>query len=1304
MGFLDIFTSKLGFNKKEDSNPTPVYPTPTGAPIQRRSMISQATGSSSPFMSTLSSKIGVDKIGVPKIKQTEHTPFTRDLATNLQSIVEPVASVGRAVITRPIRTVIKSFEELGGYLGDPNYKPEPYVPTQPWEQGLYGKEPIKSYPEQGKDIIKISQDIQKPIIGQNGEVYFKGVDKKLAIPLAFFGTLGGPLGDLLPGGGEDKIAIEKVFKGVADDIAEAILKSADNANSFKILKEAGISDDIAKESAQILTNTKTKEEATKAMRDVAAKQLQITERQIGTRIDELKNKQKGVEIDPQTGKKVQKDPVILTADEVDELKFLSKNKTKPENILMSERFSDVKGELSPNPRKTLPQKTVEQLNEIDRNDYEKYLKKKLEDIPTPSKDEETVIFSGDGKGGQYIDTDITKALNRGISEDTNVMNVKKENLISTGDKGKDAVGERLLKADVAIPEKVLKHNVSGEEFKVLSKTGEDSMVESLKTGEKLIIKNTDIQAKFTQSKNIKQVAESKALETAAGIEKERKYITSAKASERVNETIKAELNGTYDPKSNKDLIERASTRVADNIEEAKKMATTQSSDEAVATGVSLTEHYSNKIENAVSKEEKLSIAKEAADVINRQAEILTEAGRTVQAASLLGKQTPEGLLRTTARKIKEYNKLNPTKKVPELSGENVVDILEKGKKIEKMADGIKKEVAIKDLADEMERLIPTPMWKKITNLWKAGMLTGIKTSGVNLMSTFWMGVGEKVSKIPAVGIDMASSLITGKRTKAFVNPVEYMNGAYQGAKNSIKYLKTGISGEVGETALEHYKVYYDSKLGKFLGKGAEGVYRLLGAEDMPFFYGTLKSSLAEQAIVAIKNEGKVFANSTERSKFIENFINNPTDEVLAIAKEDANIATFKNDTALGKMASAIQNSHPLANAILPFAKTPSAVATAMFNYSPAGAVHTLYRNFIKGGFDQKDFAEGLGRAVTGTAALWLGSEIYKQGKISLEYPADEKERAKWEATGKTPNSILIDGKWIPLVSFGPAGSVLGIGGYVQKGKDETGSMAGGVVSGLFGGIKGLTEQTFLTGVKNLVDTINAPEKKGVVFAGGLIGSIVPTIVSDFTAAFDDYQRKASGTILGPLKSRTPIWRQTLPKKLDVWGQPLERNRTVVGTAISPMRLSNIIQGPLNTEVERLGLLGEDIRPTKIDAKIKNINLDNAEYYKYQRLYGNILTKGLTALIKNPSYQAMDPEDQVVIWEKSISEIKKATSELILPALIKNRYELDDSVNEKAVSELVNVLYKKSPDFAKASPEKQKKVILKLLNKGNKQTQ
>jgi len=1229
------------------------------------------------FISTLSSNLS--NIGIPKPKEVAPLKPSFSAEQNkkiAQDVMNAPAELGRLIISRPIRMAVQSFQDIGGRLGDKNYQPEEYVAKTPVEKALFGEKPIKSAGLQYKDI---QQEKESLIEG--------GVNKNLVNALGIFAAVA-PMGDVLAGGGEKKKAAEVLFKGVFDDLIKQGTKLDNVEEAFNLLKKSGIEDDIAKVKAPLLSATKTSEETTKLLRDTAAEQLQKVSNDAITKVENLKAKQKAGQ--------------YLDADELEELNFLSKNKNKPEVIIASRKLAQE------------PVETVAKVaDEVIQDNSLISEAKKYNSAEEFVKAQGTHVYRGEG-GSNVAQGKALLAEGKHFASDSKYpqgFGKVSENIIKPSAKVLDLGDSTFteISQKLGIPERKY---ISPKELSTIAKekgydvikysgeyksTGKQFTHFVDLTGDSTITKSqlTDIWKK-AQDTNIKQVQETEALKKAAGtIERERGYITSAKASDSIASDIAREISENYNPKTNDILVKNSTERVANNFDEAKKFARENSSDEAVATRVAVDKQLSHAYRTAKDPEEKEKLAQELTESLREHSRLATEEGRAVQANRLLGKTTPEGILRETQKMIDSFNK-TAKKKLPDITQKDVEYVMKKTDEIEDMADGVKKEVAKKELADHLESLIPSSWWKKIIQVWKAGLLTGIKTSGINISSTFFNGLSEKIKDIPATGVDLATSLITGKRTKVFTLKGE-LSGNKEGLKKGWEYLRHGITEMDDPSKLEYGKVNYENwgKVGKVLEKYTESVYRTIGSEDFPFFYGAFRRSLNEQALVKIKNEGLQFANKAEKNKWIDDFVSNPSKDAFAMADADAKIATFKNDTALGRAAVSIRNASPLAEVILPFAKTPSAVASAIFNYTPAGQIVDIFKMVKRGEFDQKKFAESLGRGITGSAALWLGYNLYKDDKITLGYPQGEKERAEWEATGKIPNAIKLGGKYYPLTSFGPQGSLLAVGGYLQKGYDESGSITGAVTQGMFGGLKQLTEQSFLTGVKDVIDAINDPEKGGAKYTSRLIGSIVPTVISDGANSIDEYQRKQVG-ILGGLKSRIPIVREkTLMPKLDVFGNKIERNRTAIGTMFSPIRLSNETPSELTNEIERLGELGEDVQPTKVDSTINNVKLNDKEYFFYQRFNGELTQKALSNLINNPEYQKMDAVEQAKLWKNVISQIRNATRDMTLPMLLIKRYDLPTETNPQLISELVSEL-SKNERFSKATPEKQSILIKKIL--------
>ncbi|KKL62846.1 hypothetical protein LCGC14_2181120, partial [marine sediment metagenome] len=424
------------------------------------------------------------------------------------------------------------------------------------------------------------------------------------------------------------------------------------------------------------------------------------------------------------------------------------------------------------------------------------------------------------------------------------------------------------------------------------------------------------------------------------VARERGFIFGVKAT-----VPELKIAGQYIPRETDKLAIRARNLVIDDIATAERLALTGTNDKAVATATELIKHYSELASRATGAE-KIAFYDKIAEIAVEIAPKLTEQGRAIQAASILGRQTPEGQLRFAARTIQKYNEsvelakggiLGLRKKVPELTGEQAEKILKRAKDIQNMPDGIDKAMAFKKLQDEIADLIPSPWYKKLINLWKAGLLTGIKTSGLNTFSNLFHGISEVIKDIPAVVVDRAASLFTKERTLALtVRGVK--GGIAEGFGKGIRYMRTGFDERNIAAKLDWRRVSFGkSKFAKAVQTYEETVFHLMGAEDQPFYYGAKARSLGSQSIAQGKNKG---LKGKELQKFVQNLIENPTDDMLRYAANDAEIAVFQNRTVLGKVARAIQKV-PGGEVVVPFGRTPSAVAMQIINYSPVGIVKTF---------------------------------------------------------------------------------------------------------------------------------------------------------------------------------------------------------------------------------------------------------------------------------------------------------------------------------------------------------------------------
>ena len=733
--------------------------------------------------------------------------------------------------------------------------------------------------------------------------------------------------------------------------------------------------------------------------------------------------------------------------------------------------------------------------------------------------------------------------------------------------------------------------------------------------------------------------------------RERGFIT------RVKETspeLKLIVKGQYIPRSTDRLAIKARNLIKDDIVTAEKMAREGADDKAVAVAAELMNHYNNLARIARTELDKMKFYNMAGDIAHEIAPKLTEGGRLVQASAIYGRLTPEGILRFSARQIEKYNeeiaKVPPLirriqrlpDKLPKMTGGQVKELVEEARRITAMPDGEDKALAFHQLHNRIAELVPTPLMNQIITTWKAGLLTGLTTTGLNAASNLFHGIAEVVKDVPAAAVDSVAALFTGQRTMALtlrgLGP-----GAKRGYKEGWKYLGTGLSKrDIGAKLDRRRTNFGKSPFGRAAQKYVETIFRFIGAQDQAFYYGALDRAIYSQAIARAMNKK---LRGVEARRFADDLFDNPTDDMLKNAVLDAETSVFQHKTALGILGGRIQRlGGGVGEVVVPFARTPSAVAMQILNYSPIGVARALgmailhYNDFAS---VQRQFSMAMGRGITGTAIMGLGAHLFEKGRISLRSPRDAREKEQRELEGWAPNSIKIGGKWRRAHIFGPPGLMLLWGGYMRQFYEETGShtaaadMAETFLKSL-GGIAGtFTEQTFVRGIDSALGLITDPERnwqRGVSTLLGPLGpSAVPTIVSHAARATDPYQRNIGegvrGIFIDGLKARIPGLRQQLQPRVDVAGQVVERPVSPIQTMIDPTRPSKVKTSPTITELARLSTAGHRVTPTDIGGRHGFGSLTPEQNTLLEQDAGQRLFRALDVLFNSEEYAGLTDEDK-----------------------------------------------------------------------------
>ena len=615
---------------------------------------------------------------------------------------------------------------------------------------------------------------------------------------------------------------------------------------------------------------------------------------------------------------------------------------------------------------------------------------------------------------------------------------------------------------------------------------------------------------------------------------------------------------------------------------------------------------------------------------------LTESGQTSQAASLLYNRTPEGM-QNIAMKTLRNAKVEIT---PELQSKIQIAI----EKIKATAEGSpERGYAGQELIHLVQSHIPSGKVDQAIGIWKAGLLTGIKTQTGNAVSNIASQGLKKVSDVPATAIDKAFSVFTGQRTKTFT-----MKGLAFGTKEGTiaagKYLKTGID----ERNLANIK--YDTKQLNYknpvLNTYVNGVFKLMGAADRPYYYAALRNSMADIAKADGINKG---FKGKELSNYVTDFVKNPSDQAQQVAVNAAEKSIFANDTLLSNMAAGLRSKvsdHPVGNAavnvIMPFTKVPSSVVTQVFDYTPVGAVKEIVSQAYKGKLDQRTMVEALGKTTVGSVGvISTGVALANAGILSGSYPKDPKEQAAWKAEGKQPNSILIAGKWRSLNYVSPLGPLLGMGQNIAQASKDGANALDQVSAAVTGGVQTALGQSFLQGVQGVLDAVNDPTRYAAKTAKSMIASVIPTLVGNVASATDSIQRQSNST-LDALKAKIPGARQTLLPSQDAFGNTLARPTSGTGTMIDPLRSTTDLSNPLTKELDRLQSVKQGVYPTPdktLQVGTQQIKLTPEQATAYNNAVGQQTQASWNQITNTPEYKALSDDKKKAALQSAMDDIR-----------------------------------------------------------------
>ena len=265
----------------------------------------------------------------------------------------------------------------------------------------------------------------------------------------------------------------------------------------------------------------------------------------------------------------------------------------------------------------------------------------------------------------------------------------------------------------------------------------------------------------------------------------------------------------------------------------------------------------------------------------------------------------------------------------------------------------------------------------------------------------------------------------------------------------------------------------------YTGKIARGSMRLLGGEDEFFKQWNYRA----QAFAKITKNVPENLTRAQRKDYIAREMDKYFNDVGVATDQDllqySRKITFTEELRRGSWSDGLHKASvkfPPLQLFLPFIRTPVNILGRAVERTPIlNMVRKHHRDMFMSG-DKTARAQAVGNTALGTM-LW-GSAMYwsMSGRITGGGPIDPDQNKLWRQAGNQPYSILTpSGNWVSYNRLDPTAMpfVFAASAYENAHvfAEEEGTLEEMALMGILGGIRAMSDRTYLQGLKTMADSI-----------------------------------------------------------------------------------------------------------------------------------------------------------------------------------------------------------------------------------------
>jgi hypothetical protein len=435
------------------------------------------------------------------------------------------------------------------------------------------------------------------------------------------------------------------------------------------------------------------------------------------------------------------------------------------------------------------------------------------------------------------------------------------------------------------------------------------------------------------------------------------------------------------------------------------------------------------------------------------------------------------------------------------------------------------------------------MFDKVTEFWKASILSGPTTHAVNFISNTLF----TASRVPRTLASAAIGEATGSKNVLYRHAIGEIIGmtvgAMQGLKDAGRFLVESYRApEAGAPVSGKAELQHQGAIPGTVGKVVRTPFTMLEAADT---FGKAVNAYATQYAAASRASKGDISQLTSPE-----FWRAELGKVEGKEQSAADALRFTFQTELSPNAKRVIGALYDTPAkyvlpfVLPFVRTPANIFSEAVRMMPGLAVLSkrAREEYDKGGAAPD---RAVSYQIVGGAIAMTIISLGEAGMMSGNGQADPKERAALIERGWKPFSIRVGDTWVSYARIEPFATLMGSAidmwearKYLSANEYELTGRAVALA------IKNqLTNKTFLHSVAALSDMLTPEEyggKKAARAFGDIIGGFIPNLGAQIDRETDEHVRDVRGFV-DALVNRIPLLRRGLIPKRDSFGDPITQD-------------------------------------------------------------------------------------------------------------------------------------------------------------------